>query len=149
MRMGKEGLVLMAAVAGGFAGMSTSIRAADAAHDRHEAMEGVGSAMKALGAIAKKEVPFDASVVSKHALTIADNLKTASTLFPAGSGGGESRAKPEIWTETADFDKIMKDGRAAALALQSVKDEAAFGPALQALSANCKSCHDRFRLPKK
>lgn len=148
MRVDKKGVVV-AAVALVFAGLSVTTRASDPAHERHEAMEGVGSAMKGLAAMAKKEAPFDAAVVQKHAGTIADNLKAASTLFPAGSGGGESRAKPEIWTATADFDKTMKDAREAALALQSVKDEAAFGPALQALSTNCKSCHDRFRLPKK
>jgi cytochrome c556 len=43
----------------------------------------------------------------------------------------------------------MKDAQAAAVALQAVKDEAAFAPALGALGARCKSCHDKFRLPEK
>ena len=135
-------------VAGVVLGASLAVVAADAFHDRRAAMEAVGDAMKPLGAIAKKQAPFDAAVVKANATTIADNLKKASTLFPAGSGGGESRAKAEIWTDTAGFEKGMKEAHAAAVALQSVSDEAAYGPALGALGSTCKSCHDKYRLPK-
>jgi cytochrome c556 len=141
--------VLVSCVAVAVLGSSVARPAADPAHERHEAMEAVGGAMKALSAIAKKEAPFDAAVVKKNAATIADNLKAASTLFVAGTGGGSSRAKPEIWTDGAAFAKGMKDAQADAVALQSVTDEAAFGPALVSLGTNCKSCHDKYRLPKK
>lgn len=124
-------------------------QAADPAHDRHEAMEAVGGAQKAIAAIVKKDAPFDAALVKKHAGTIADNLKAAAKLFPAGSGGGGSRAKAEIWSDPADFEKWFKDSQAAAVALQSVQDEAALAPALQALGATCKSCHDKYRSAKK
>jgi cytochrome c556 len=129
-------------------GAAVAVIAADAFQDRHMAMEAVGDAMKPLGAMAKKAAPFDAAVVKANATTIADNLKKAAALFPAGSGGGESRAKPEIWTDAAGFEKGMKDAHAAAVALQSVSDEAAFGPALGALGSTCKSCHDKYRIPK-
>jgi cytochrome c556 len=136
------------AVAGLVLGTSLAVMAADALHERQTAMEAVGDAMKPLGAMAKKQAPFDAAAVEASAKTIADNLKKASALFPAGSGGGESRAKAEIWTDAAGFEKAMEDARAAAVALQSVKDEAAFGPALGAMGASCKGCHDKYRLPK-
>jgi cytochrome c556 len=136
-------------VAGSILGASLVVVAADAFHDRHMAMEGINEAMKPLAAIAKKEAPFDAAAVLASATTIADKLKKAHGLFPAGSGGGDSRAKPEIWTDAAGFDKEMKDAHAAAVALQSVKDEAAFAPALGALGARCKGCHEKYRLPEK
>jgi cytochrome c556 len=139
------GSLVVAVVVGGAA---VAVIAADAFQDRHMAMEAVGDAMKPLGAMAKKAAPFDAAVVKASATTIADNLKKAQGLFPAGSGGGESRAKPEVWTDAAGFEKGMKDGYAAAVALQSVSDEAAFGPALGALGGSCKSCHDKYRIPK-
>jgi cytochrome c556 len=129
-------------------GAAAIVLAADAYQDRHMAMEGVGDAMKSLGAIAKKQAPFDAAVVKANATTIAENLDKASKLFTAGSGGGDSRAKPEVWTDAAGFEKGMKDARAAAVALQSVSDEAAYGPALGALGSTCKSCHDKYRIPK-
>jgi cytochrome c556 len=137
------------AVSGLVLGASLVALAADAFQDRHMAMEEINDAMKALGAIAKKEAPFDAAVVKSNATTIADNLKKAAGLFPAGSDGGDSRAKPEIWTDAAGFEKGMKDAQAAAVALQSVSDEAAFRPALGALGGSCKACHDKYRLPPK
>ena len=147
MRISKQAVASLV-VALSVGGAAVAVIAADAYQDRHMAMEAVGDAMKSLGAIAKKQTPFDAAVVKANATTIADHLKKASTLFPAGSGGGESRAKPEIWTDAAGFEKGMKDGQAAAVALQSVSDEAAFGPALGALGSSCKSCHDKYRIPK-
>jgi len=146
-RLSKQA-VASSALAGIVLGASFAVVAADAYHERHMAMEAVQDAMKPLGAMAKKAAPFDAAAVKANATAIADNLKKAQGLFPAGSGGGESRAKPEIWTDAAGFEKGMKDAHAAAVALQAVSDEAAFGPALGALGATCKSCHDKYRLPK-
>ncbi len=148
MRLSKQ-VVASLAVSGLVLGASLVVLAADAFQDRHMAMEEINDAMKPLGAIAKKQAPFDAAVVKASATTIADNLKKAATLFPAGSGGGESLAKPEIWSDAAGFGQTMKDARAAAVALQSVSDEAAFLPGLKALGGNCKACHDKYRMPPK
>jgi cytochrome c556 len=124
-------------------------RAADSpAQLRHEAMETVQESFKPLRAIAVKEAPFDAAVVKKNATTILEKLKEAHGLFPEGSGGGDSRAKPEIWTDREGFDQAMKDAQAAATALAAVTDEAAFGPALKRLGGGCKACHDMYRLPQ-
>lgn len=147
MRISKQAVASLV-VALSVAGAAVAVIAADAYQDRHMAMEAVGDAMKSLGAIAKKQAPFDAAVVKANATTIADHLKTAQTLFPAGSGGGESRARPEIWTDAAGFEKGMKEAQAAAVALQSVSNEAAYGPALGAVGSSCKSCHDKYRIPK-
>jgi cytochrome c556 len=118
------------------------------AHQRHEAMETVQESFKPLRAIAVKEAPFDAAVVKKNAGTILAKLKEAHGLFPEGSGGGETRAKAEIWTDRAGFDKSMKEAQAAAEAMAAVTDEAAFMPAMKTLGGTCKNCHDKYRLPK-
>jgi cytochrome c556 len=122
--------------------------ASPAAEARHMAMEQVGDAMKTLGAIAKKQAPFDAAVVKKSATTIAEQLAEAEKHFTPGSDTGKTRAKAEIWTSRADFDQIMKDSRNAAAALAAVSDEAAFRPALGTLGTSCKTCHDKYRLPE-
>jgi cytochrome c556 len=122
--------------------------AADPAQERHLAMEQVNDAAQPLFAIAKKEAPFDAAVVGKNAGTILEKLKQAQGLFPAGSSGGKSRAKPEIWNDAAGFDKAMKDAQAAVTKLAAAKDEAAFAAAIGALGASCKGCHEKYRLPK-
>jgi len=118
------------------------------AQARHEAMEQVGDAMKALGAIARGQAPFDATVVKKNATTIAEQLATAEKHFPPGSGTGKTRAKAEIWTSREDFDRLMKEAQTAATALAGVAEEAAYRPALGALGTSCKSCHDMYRAPE-
>lgn len=117
---------------------------------RQQAMEDILEAMKSLGAIAKKQAPFDADVVKASADTIANNLNKAAELFPEGSDEGdvETWAKPEIWTDRENFQTHLEKASAAAVAMQSVTDEAEFGPALGALGNGCKSCHDTYRRPK-
>lgn len=115
---------------------------------RHEAMEQVGDAMKGLGKVAKGQAPFDAMFVASSATTIKEKLEQASKLFPPGSDAGETKAKPEVWSDRPGFDKTMQDAITAATALAAVKEEAAFRPALGALGQNCKACHDKYRMPE-
>jgi cytochrome c556 len=119
--------------------------------ERQKAMGDIGKAMEAFGAIVKKQAPFDAEIVKASAETIADRLNEAADLFPDGSDTGdvETWAKPEIWSDRESFQKGLKAATAAAVAMQSVTDEAAFGPALGALGNGCKTCHDAYRRPKK
>ena len=123
----------------------------EAIKQRQKEMEGVKNGMMTLGAIAKKEKPFDAEVVHASAAKIADHLAKATELFPEGSDTGEIQtwAKPEIWTDREQFDTIMKSTHQAAVDMQSVSEANAFPPALGKLGMGCKSCHDLYRLPKK
>ena len=147
MSLSKRSLTSLVVVSLALGGGLGAALASDPAEERHITMEGVRDAAKPLFAMAKKEAPFDAAVVNKNATTILEKLKRAQGLFPAGSGGGDSLAKPEIWSDPAGFAKGMKDAQAAATGLSGVKDEAAFGPAIGALGKSCKACHDKYRLP--
>jgi cytochrome c556 len=124
--------------------------ATEAIKNRQGEMDGVRDAMKVLGEMAKKETAFDAAVVHKSAEEIALHLTEATELFPEGSDKGdvETWAKPEIWSDRDNFDRIMNDARESAVALQSVDDEDAFMPALGKLGNDCKTCHEQYRLPK-
>ena len=144
-------LVLSSLALGAAAALASaqSPAATEAFNARHAAMEQVGDAMKALGAIAKKQAPFDAAVVKKNATTIDESLGTASKNFTPGSDKVEkTRAKAEIWTDRADFDRLLGEARSAAAALAKVSDEAAYRPALGALGQSCKACHDMYRAPE-
>jgi cytochrome c556 len=74
------------------------------------------------------------------------------TLFPPGSDRDDDRARPEIWTDRAAFDR---DGEAliqaatAMVAAANAGDRAALTAAFQATSNTCNVCHDRFRLPQR
>jgi cytochrome c556 len=143
-------LLALAAGIGLTAAVAVAATATEAIKARQEAMESVGDAMKALGAIAKGEAPFDAAVVKKNAATIAEHLKVAEPQFIPGSDKGdvETWAKPEIWSDPAMFGETMKKAQDAAEALQGVTEEAAYRPALGQLGQNCKNCHDMYRRPK-
>lgn len=148
MSLTKRTLALAAGISMVVAGAWGVALAADPAHQRHEAMETVQESFKPLRAIAVKETPFDAAVVKKNATTILEKLKEAHGLFPEGSGGGTTRAKAEIWSDRAGFDKAMKDAQAAATAMAGVTEEAAFVAAMKTLGGSCKGCHDKYRLPQ-
>jgi cytochrome c556 len=97
--------------------------------------------------MARGQAPFDAAAVKSHATTIKEHLEQAAKLFPPGSDKGETKARPEIWSDRANFEKVMKDAQAAAAGLVAVSDEAGFKPALGALGQNCKACHDKYKMP--
>jgi cytochrome c556 len=129
---------------------AAAMTATEAIQQRHEAMEAIGEAMGTLGAMAKKEQPFDAEIVQASAASIAEHLAQAAELFPEGSDKGDAQtwAKPEIWTDREQFDKSLEVAHQAAIELQSVTEAEAFLPALGKLGNGCKSCHDLYRLPK-
>lgn len=83
-----------------------------------------------------------------HAEGIVAAYQHFGDAWPAGSDKGETKAKANIWTDRAAFDKRGKDSYAAATALVEAakagdtdKQVAAF----KALGGTCKACHDEFR----
>jgi cytochrome c556 len=129
---------------------ATAMTSTEAITQRQKEMEGIRNGMMTLASIAKQEQPFDADVVQASAAKIADHLARAEKLFPEGSDRGEVQtwAKPEIWSDRENFKGHMESTHQAAVALQSVTEAEAFGPALGKLGNGCKSCHDTYRLPK-
>ena len=101
-----------------------------------------------LGAMAQGKVPFDAKAAAENADVLAVVSKLPWTAFGEGSDKGETRAKAEIWKESAKFKEVLDKnqveiGKLVAAAktgnLDSLK--AAFGSA----APTCKACHDHFR----
>ena len=137
------------AVAGlAIAGFVVAALAADVIDERQDVMESNGDAMGPLSAIAKNEAPFDPAVVQESGETIAAGLTKAKDLFPEGSGEGDTRAKPEIWEDKADFDRRLDETVAAARTLAGVTEQANFLPALGELGNGCTGCHDKYRRPQ-
>lgn len=89
----------------------------------------------------------DPKAVAVKATGAIEQFKKVATLFPAGSGREavpETRAKPEIWTQRAEFDAAIND---------IIKETAAFGAAASAgnldamkaawtkVAQACGACH--------
>lgn len=120
----------------------------DAIKYRKSALTVMATHFGALGAMANGRAPYDAAAAARHAdvLAVVHTLPWAG--FAAGTDKGDTRAKPEIWTEAAKFkegqDRLHADmtklvAAAKTGSLDNLK--AAFGPN----SGSCKACHDAFR----
>jgi cytochrome c556 len=116
---------------------------------REQMMKQIGGSVGALAAIAKGDKPYDAATVEKSLTTISTNIKAFPDQFPAGSEG-DSEAAPAIWQNNADFRaKAAKLGSDADTLLASLPaDQAGVQKAVQALGADCSSCHQVYRLKK-
>ncbi|MEO5334987.1 MAG: cytochrome c [Magnetococcus sp. YQC-5] len=110
----------------------------------YKSMAGHMTAMKSilfLGFDAPADLPF-------HAQGILDAFGHMGNSYPPGSDKGETKAKPEIWTQPDKVKQRAMDGVAAAKALvaaASGSDKGATVAAFKAMGEKCKACHDDFR----
>jgi cytochrome c556 len=132
----------------------TGIAAADPAADikfRQNNMKAIGGHMGALAAMVKGARAGSPLEVRTHAYAIGWMSRVASEWFTDGSGAGETRAKPEIWSKPDDFKKVMRQFKVAAWKLELAAkdgDAAAIGAAFGNLGKSCGSCHKAFRAKK-
>jgi len=103
-----------------------------------------------LGGMLQGRMPYNGAEASKRADRVAFMAGLAAEAFPEVSKDGDTKAKPEIWTDKEGFDKAMKalGDSTAALAAQLKKDpndQDAFKKAAGAVGQACKNCHDNYR----
>ena len=121
-------------------------------HDRHETMEGLGKAMKALHRELDSSKP-DINAIRAQTATLAAAAPKIPSLFPRGTGPnvGKTRAKPEIWQKQDLFVQKSRDYLAAAKAIDAAARAGELNKVM-ALHENvdkaCKACHDPFRAPE-
>ncbi|MCA3359930.1 MAG: cytochrome c [Roseomonas sp.] len=68
--------------------------------------------------------------------------------FPAGSGAGDTRALPAIWSDRAGFESANANMLSQLRGLQAAAgsgDQAAFAGAFQQTAASCDACHRAYR----
>jgi cytochrome c556 len=101
-----------------------------------------------LGAMANGRAPYDAKAAADNADVVATLSKLPWAAFGEGSDKGDTRAKPEIWKEAANYKEAADKMQAEIVKLNTAAKagnidalKAAFGPA----AASCKACHDNFR----
>jgi cytochrome c556 len=114
---------------------------------RHEGMEAIGNATKA---IHRAQSGPDLPVIRSNAIRVAQLSQQASGWFPAGTGPdvAKTRAKPEIWQNSEDFAARIRNFQAAARAFNAAAsgtDTAAINAAFGQLGDSCKACHDKYR----
>ncbi len=101
-----------------------------------------------MGAMAQGKAPFDAKVAAENADLVVAFSKLPWAAFGEGTDVGETKAKPEIWKQSAKFkeasDKFQQEAVKLAAATKTGKEDA-FKAAFTATAGTCKGCHDDFR----
>ncbi|WP_266352016.1 c-type cytochrome [Kaistia algarum] len=143
-----RGLLVAASIVVALATGGAAMAASDLGAQREADMKAIGSSLKTGFDMVQGKTDFDAAKAKAAMEKIAAKATEFPTLFPAGSEKVDSKASPDIWTNKADFEahaaKLATDATAAAAAAGNGLD--AFKPALVAVAANCKACHQTYRL---
>ncbi len=144
-------LIAMAALAG----LGTALPAAaqfakpeDAIKYRKAGMTMMATHFGRVAGMAQGKIPFDAKAAAQNAevATFMSALPFAG--FVPGTDKGETKAKPEIWTETDKFNaaaKKMQDEMAKLNAAAKGGNLDAIKAAAGDVGKACKGCHDDFR----
>jgi len=124
------------------------VKPEDAIKYRKSVMTVISWQFQPLGAMVKGERPFDKDVFAKNAAYLEVLSKMPLEGFVAGSDKGETKAKPEIWTEMDKFkggmDKLQTEtAKLAQVAKTGDMNmiKAQFGETAK----SCKACHDNFK----
>jgi cytochrome c556 len=139
----------------GAAGLVASLPAAaqfakpeDAIKYRQAAFTVMASHFGRVAAMANGRIPFDAKVAAENAEIATTMSKLPFVAFVEGSDKGNTKAKPEIWTER---DKVgaaatkMQDEMAKLNAAAKTGNIDAIKAAVGATGQSCKACHDQYR----
>jgi cytochrome c556 len=121
-------------------------------HERHEAMEDLGKAMKTLHRELDASPP-DINAIRAQTSTMAATAAKIPSLFPPGTGPdvGKTRAKPDIWKQQDLFIRRAKEYLAAAQAIDAAAKAGDVNKVMalhDGVDKACKACHDPFRAPK-
>ena len=138
------GLLALSAVSGAWA-QSPPI---DVIATREAGMDLTSAALGAMNLAVKANV--EVKSFAGTGTSIAAWAKVMPSLYPAGSDKGSrpTKAKPEIWTNWAEFEKdaAALDTAATKLAeLAKANDTAGFTAQVKEVGAACGACHKAFR----
>jgi cytochrome c556 len=104
-----------------------------------------------LGQVAGGKAPYDSAEVQLRASRVLAMAGMVSDGFPESSKEFPgSKAKSEIWTESAKFAAAVKElqsktGALSQLVATDGTNSAAFQKAVADVGGTCKGCHDEFR----
>ena len=141
-------LMAVSASAISFTASAQFAKPEDAIKYRKAALTVTAAHFGRLGAMAQGKTAFDAKVAVENAEVVANMAKLPWAAFGEGTDVGETRAKPEVWKQSAKFKEAADKYQAESvklLAAAKTGKEDAFKTAFTAAAGTCKSCHDDFR----
>ncbi|MCR9120678.1 MAG: cytochrome c [Phyllobacteriaceae bacterium] len=132
-------------------GATVSIAQDDPIAERQEAMKTMGRSMRVLVPMARGQADYDAEAALAAFVQMNDAAQNYGDLFPEGTEtGGDTRAKPEIWTDREGFDTAVADFKEdLAMAVSAdIGSLDAFRPVFGAVAQNCGDCHEDYQVPE-
>jgi cytochrome c556 len=120
----------------------------DAIKYRKAALTVMAAHFGRVAGMAAGRIPFDAKVAADNAAIAEEMSKLPFVAFVDGSDKGDTKAKPEIWSDNAKFkaaaEKMQGEMTKLAAAAKSGNLDA-IKTAAGATGGACKNCHDSFR----
>ena len=136
-------------------GLATALPAAaqfqkpeDAIKYRQSAMAIQGTHLGRVFAMANGRVPFDAKVAAEQIEIVAMINKLQFAAFVEGSDKGNTKSKPEIWTDKDKFAAAVSKSQDDVLKLAAAGKSGNLDQiktAVGAVGQSCKGCHDAYR----
>lgn len=121
--------------------------AQDVIAQRREGLKRMGAHTEALKAVADRSGDPRGEVARIDDMLVW--FRGMPALFPAGSGTGDTKARPEIWSDRAGFEQANTNAVARIQALRvaaAAGDAAAFQTQFAALGPQgCGGCHRPYR----
>ena len=114
---------------------------------RQNVMKATGGHMGAIVSILKNRLPLPSHIID-HAISIQKNSKMTLSMFPKGSGIGDTRARKAIWENWSKFESATKAFISESDKLVKVAesgDMKTFAKQVRATGKTCGSCHKNFR----
>lgn len=116
---------------------------------RQSVMSAISNSRAMLSAVVDDEVPYRNHLLA-HAVSLNRLAVITGDIFPAGSGGDNTRAMDEIWENEEDFKAaVTAFQNASSELLESVYtgDLNAIQDAIGSVGRTCGGCHRPFRAP--
>jgi cytochrome c556 len=120
----------------------------DAIKYRKSALTVMATHFGRVAAMANGRIPFNADAAASNAAIAESMSKLPWAAFVEGSGTGDTKAKPEIWTDNAKFKtayETMQGEMTKFAAVAKGGNIDAIKAAAGAVGGSCKACHDNFR----
>jgi cytochrome c556 len=145
--MKKSAIAALVLAAAALPAVSQQMKAENQVKYRRAAYQLMNLNYGSLEAMAENKKPFNKDEAVRNAEFVA-MLSTVPKGFFGEGTDKDTRAKPEIWKNRADFDSKMDKmtGEAAKLpAVVKAGDMGAFRKQVHDLGEACKACHDEYR----
>lgn len=108
----------------------------------------MGQNLSQMNLMLKGDVQFNKAAVEMNAETIDILGRLVAHSYPAGSEGGASKAKPEVWSEAPKFRQLQQSSQVEAAKMHAAAksgDQQVLRTRFNDLSKSCKACHDQYK----